>query len=241
MQRLVIIASILGFAWVSWTYILDNPTYTFRYRLTLEVEAGGKRHVGSSVVEIAQHVPRLSLHPGTVRVSAHGEATAIDLGNGQVLVALLQGVMEETWRSGRNAREWSQLSPAPNLALLYGVKYDWRDGINDGLAQLVDKRGVKDIERDQLPTLLLFPDKTDPQSAVLVDPKEAFSGLSSGLRIVRAMIEVTDAPVTRKIENQLPWLSAIKGHLSGKLVCFNGDLTQALPFCPARRHLILSE
>jgi hypothetical protein len=34
---------------------ISYPTYSYRYRLTLSVEAGGKVHTGSSVIEIVWH------------------------------------------------------------------------------------------------------------------------------------------------------------------------------------------
>ena len=69
------------------------PTYTFRYRLTIEVEMpDGTARAESSVVEISSwRLPPWSLPPGTVRLTTTGEATPVGLDDGRLLVALLTG------------------------------------------------------------------------------------------------------------------------------------------------------
>lgn len=218
-------------------------TYSYRYRLALEVEANGQTHSAARVVEIViQSRPSGSPHfPAQPEVKTFGEALAIDLGNNTVLVALLEGVLREATWEGRKGREWHGFSPSILLARLYGLKYEWRFAQNDALAALGKQRGVRELTALQLPTLVTFRDPADPNSMFVVDPENLGQSLGNDVRLKRATIEVTDAPPTTGIERQLPWLRTIKGGTSGKPTCTRAELMRPeLPFCPHRSQFIQS-
>jgi hypothetical protein len=54
-----------------------------------------------------------------------------------------------------------------------------------------------------------FKDARDPKSIFVVDPNNLSIAFSSAVVIRSATIEITDAAVTRGIEDQLPWLRSV--------------------------------
>lgn len=72
-------------------YMIAYPTYTYRYRLIVEVEFDGQSAVGSSVVEVQwSKQPQIgSASPWDQTIK--GQAALIDLGNHGCLIATLFG------------------------------------------------------------------------------------------------------------------------------------------------------
>ena len=68
----------------------DTYPVNYKYRLTLEVEADGKVHTGSSVVHVwVRENAEFWGGMGGAHRGALGEATIVELGDGRLLVALL--------------------------------------------------------------------------------------------------------------------------------------------------------
>jgi hypothetical protein len=63
-----------------------------------------------------------------------------------------------------------------------------------------------DLPLDKLPMLVRFRDISDPKSVERVGPNDLATSFGPGVKHVRAMIEITDAPVTTGIEARLGWL-----------------------------------
>lgn len=216
-----------------------GPIYTYRYRLTLAVEADGQVHTGSSVVEVSEwRTSEWSLEPRLVKTRVIGEATLVDLGRGRVLIALLEGIPAGTPRSERGGREWIGRSPTGLLVGLFGLNYQWTEARNDGLAELSRQRAVRHLGANQLPILVTFRNINDPKTLVVVDPNELPTTFGPGVQFKSATIEVTDAPIGTGIEETLPWLRTISGYLDGERLCDPRRLTRALPFCPDRGQFI---
>lgn len=217
----------------------DGPTYTYRYRLTLEVVADGHVYSASSVVEVSEfRKARVDLSPGIVNTKLVGEATLVDLGAGRVLIALLESIPDVAKRQERSGLGWIGPAPTAMLAQFYGITYEWHGFRNEGLAQLVRQRGVKELRFDQLPTLLTFRDAADPTSAVVVDPANLAKSFGDGVRLKSAKIEVTDAPLTLGLADKLPWLKTGIDQLDGARSCDYRRTTTDLPFCPHGGHFI---
>lgn len=214
-----------------------DPVYVYRYRLTLEIEAEGVVHRGSSVVQAESYRELSGGVPAGVFVGSWGEATVVDLGKGRVVVALLDGVdREPRWR-GRHDRQWIGPTPDGVLTRLYrNFKYEWRGQVNDGLALLSVQRGIHELSADQLPTIVTFRDIGDPNSIGIVDPNNLAAFFGTGVQFRRATIELTGDDVTvGVVEDTLPWLRRIKGYLSGKGYCdAPKNRPPELPFCPDR-------
>jgi hypothetical protein len=54
-----------------------------------------------------------------------------------------------------------------------------------------------------------FRDINDPNTVERVDPNNLAASFGPGVRLTRATIEITDAPVTTGIEKELEWLRAV--------------------------------
>lgn len=86
----VIAAGLLGCATIYAVCNLLFPTYTHRYRLTVNIEADGKLHSGSSVIEVRRndHGPLEGLLHGRFDEEITGESPIVDLGKRGVVEAI---------------------------------------------------------------------------------------------------------------------------------------------------------
>jgi hypothetical protein len=174
------------------------------------------------VEDSSWRVPRWSLPPGTVRLTTTGEATAVGLGDGRLLVALLTGRFP--FETG-----WGEKEPTGLLSRVYGVPYEWTRGRNPGLGRLTRQRGPREIRPSDLPRLVTFEDVADPRSVKEVDPRDLAASFGPGVRLRRAAIEVTGDPVTEgDIERRLPWLRGMAGYLDGNRYNFSTALANVL-------------
>ena len=176
-----------GVAW----YMLAYPTYTYRYRMTVNVMVGGVVHTGSSVIEVRlSRQPRIL--PDVLLVVPHvaGNAVFVDLGGGRNVIALLA-----SGPNGFNVNYPYQVVPQ-----LFRVAYDDRD-----LPTLPNLRGRREISAQYLPTFVTFANLNDPKSARLVTADEFAKILGPDVRFIGAWIEMTSDTVTQGIETALPW------------------------------------
>ncbi len=200
------------------------PTYTYRYRLTLDVETpDGSVRSGSSVVQVSQwRTPSFIIPPDNVEVTVVGEATPVDLGEGRVLVALLR------WEVGPNFYR----EPV-GLAGIMGVRLTgWRGGTNEGLGQLVRLRAVRELRPDQLPMLVTFDDPARPETVRRVQPDDLAATFGSGFRLRRAAIELTaDAVTSGAIDRSLPAVRLRRGgSLDGRQITTTNEIGNNLSY-----------
>jgi hypothetical protein len=137
------------------------PTYTYRYRLTPEVEMpDGSVRSGSSVVEVSTWVtPPWTIPPGSNQTSVTGEATPVDLGNGRLLVALLTRRTRPTDLPGEPRYGWGEITPGPVLLRAYGVQgRGWVGGRSEMMSGLLRQRGLREIGPRDLPDVVTFED-----------------------------------------------------------------------------------
>src|SRR5579875_3813684 len=81
------IALLIGSA-VAW-WKINYPTYSYRYRMTVQVEEDGKIHSGSSVIQVKiNKQPQFGDAPPQ-ESHFYGDAVFVDLGNGRNVIALL--------------------------------------------------------------------------------------------------------------------------------------------------------
>ena len=171
------IALLIGGAIAWWK--INYPTYTYRYRMTVEVEENGKLHTGSSVIEV-----RIATQPhiGPALYVAHGrgEAVFVDLGKGRNVIALL-------------ATEEYVNYPANVVPTLFDLPFkDW--------AKLPSLQGTRDVPDAYMPIFVTFMDLNDPKSARVVQPAEFPQVFGAGVQPPKVTIEVTSNPVTKGIE-----------------------------------------
>lgn len=177
---LVVVLAAWGF------YKLRYPTYTYRYRLTLEVDAGKEVLTGSSVIEVvAWREPRLLPEMGGLQSRAIGQAVFLDLPGGRNLVALLA--------SGPHAeyRGW----PTDIIGRLFRTPVE----------SLSSLTGRRDLSGGQMPTLVSVDDPRDSKTAHVINPNELEELL--GVRLRSITLEMTtDAVTPINIDARLPFL-----------------------------------
>jgi hypothetical protein len=198
-------------------YRISYPTYSCRYRMTVNVEVDGQLRSGSSVIEFwASKRPRV---PGSIlmKTGVVGEAVFVDLGGQRNIVALLASgpYAENTAYPERVVRSHFKL----NLL-------DDRDS-----ASLSRLRGRWDLSAENLPTLVTFSNPGDPATVKVLraDQLEQFFGPSVHWRGI--VIEMTTDAVSQVIESKLPWVTKLTAGLFGSSVSGSpGKLTLNGPY-----------
>lgn len=184
---------------------------TVRYRVTLEVEADGRVHKGSSVWEF-------KLGPGGIvyphSAEFRGEAIVVDLAQRGLLIGILAGRSSKGYivdgyagmqpensfrRSGRIPEDvWNR----DRVAALRLVNKDY------GLKAELDCKPDPDwSDWGECPYLIRFRDIADPKTVEAVDPADLSKSYGPAVKLRRATIEITDDPVTTGIKDRLPWLA----------------------------------
>ena len=212
MKRLGILALVAVAIYVAWA--VAYPTYTHRYRLTIEVDTPEGVRSGSSVIEVTRNDARLLRFGGAQYIfKVRGEAVFIDLGAGRNVIGLLA--------MGAYAQF---IDPLISLAIeAYG--YDKWD--EDAWAGRRPLQGPVELKPPFIPTLVAFSDLSDPKTVRVVyaaDVRESAGPrrqpyvavdrlaefLGPGVRFERARLEATRDDVTRTIEQKLPWIAQMK-------------------------------
>jgi hypothetical protein len=176
-----------GVAWCSLTY----PRYSYRYRMTVEVDVDGTLRTGSSVIQVtAQKQPVWIWGVVPVLYGVKGEAVFVDLGKGRNVVGLLA-----SGPTGQNVDY-----PAGVVPTLFGFGYTDAD-----LRKYSTLRGTRDLPPRLLPTFITFTDLDDPKTARVVRPDQFGQVFGPGVRFKRAWIETTNDPATRDIDQKLAW------------------------------------
>jgi hypothetical protein len=195
MSRLGIIA--LAAVAVFARYKLSYPTYSCRYRMTVNVEVDGQLRSGSSVIEfsVAKQMRFLpDVNPESY--AAEGEAVFVDLGGQRRLIALL--------RSGDFAEDGN--FPLRVVPAHFEVNGDRQ------LGSLSSLRGKWELYKD-IPTLVTFSDPNDPATLRVVRPDQLPQVFGPNVRWRSIVIEMTRDPVTRGLEARLPFLVSQKNTL----------------------------
>jgi hypothetical protein len=181
-------------------YKISYPTYTYRYRITVEVLVDGQVKSGSSVIEISVNKqPKIGSAPAQFS-RVNGEAVFVDLGDGRNLVALLA--------SGASAKNVDY--PYNVVPTLFHLAFDDRD-----LAKFSRLHGGRNVPTNFLPTFVTFADVSDPGTARVINPDELALAFGRDARLQAVRVEITDAPVTHGIERSLPFLRTRVKELSG--------------------------
>lgn len=191
--RILLVLGILAislYGWWQWKY----PSTTWRYRLTIAVEADGQVHEGSGVLEVTHsRVPAPLPEMRPVHTDIRGQAIFIDLAERGNLTVTLSAP------GGPESEALSRLSQ--NVFRERKPDFDIFD--------MRAMTGRVEISPELLPALLYFRDVTDPGSYVLVDPGDMAAAYGPGVEFRTVAIEVTRDPVTTGIEDKLPFLKSL--------------------------------
>jgi hypothetical protein len=178
------------------------PTYSYRYRMTVEVTVDGVVHSGSSVIEVSiRKQPQVGDAPPIVAY-VRGEAVFVDLGKGRNVIALLA--------SGSKVMNVDYPAYVVSQHFKLSTVDDW------DLMKYSELRGRWDLPDGLLPNLVTFTNINDPKTARMVKPSEFEQVFGSDVHFKRVEIEMTTDPVTRGIFQKLQWLAGLKGYTGGQ-------------------------
>jgi hypothetical protein len=180
---------------------INRPAH--KYRLTVEVETPQGRRTASGV--LAVHPDRSYTRRGQTRTL--GDAVFVELGQGKNLVALLAHVDNNNL----------VLDDINYVALRAYAESSGKRVPFSGMSGLT---GIVPVKGALIPVLVSFTDPAVPGSAKVVSPDDAEAVLGKGYRLQGLTAEVVPngywpldfggvlgQPVTRGIQEKLPWLS----------------------------------
>jgi hypothetical protein len=171
-------------------YKLAYPDYVHRYRLTLAIEADGKVHTGSGVIEVIYQGQPYIPGAGSYIPHVRGQAAFIDLGKHGVIVAALHPGTIQNGSAG-----------ASGLAMIaYGV-----GGGYEAYRTIGYQKGRRELKPDNMPLLIWFPDVNNPKSARVIKQEEIPVVFGPAARLVSAYVEITSDPIVIDIDKKLPW------------------------------------
>jgi hypothetical protein len=183
---------------------LAFPSYTHRYRLTIEIDTPDGVRSGSSVIEVTRKDVRwILIAQGRYEFHVRGEAVFVDLGAGRNVIALLA--------HGPRADGSDWMISLPIEA--YGY-YKWDEAAWTGKAKM---QGPVELKPSLIPTLVTFADLRDPKSGqVIPATAQSIDSLGPDVRFRRAWLEhlpvrgwplsLFDTSVTHQIEQKIPFL-----------------------------------
>lgn len=188
------------------------PTYTHRYRLTIEIDTPEGVRSGSNVIEVVRKDVRwVLIAQGRYQFHVRGEAVFVDLGAKRNVIAILA--------HGERAENVDQMISLPIEA--YG-DYKWDEAAWAGEKKTL---GPVELKPPLIPTLVTFDDLSNPKTAQIVyatdvrETRQSAGGsrpdgrvsvnrldqtLGSGVQFKRAWIERTTDPIKTGIEDKMP-------------------------------------
>ena len=211
MKKLLAFVAIVGGLVAA--YLYAYPIYNFRYRVTVEVEVDGNVRSGESVVEVrwVTWPPFIPLDVSRdYSIDLHGEAVFVDLGPTHLplILTLSTSAAEDGCRT------------CASFGYLPLRVYEVMQG-REGLSTLGQKmKSRAEVNRAYWPGFITFENRLEPTSVRFVHPRRLDEVLGPGIRLRAVTIEATDAPVTQRLGENLPWVrkplkDGFVGHLEG--------------------------
>lgn len=186
---------VVGF--IAWVKFIAYPDYSYRYRLTLAIETDGKVHTGSSIIEVIWNGGIPFGDVGPYYESLRGQAALVDLGERGVIVTALIA----PFHTERGIAVWPEGVGAVWLASrAFNV-----NGGNEVLPQLTRLTGRRDLTPDNMPRLIWFANRDDPNTARVIKAADIPALFGPRARLTAASVEITHDPIVIDIDKKLPW------------------------------------
>ena len=187
---------------------------TWRYKLTVNVDTPEGLKSGSAVREVEVClVDHLVPEVADADVKVRGEAVVVDLGKRGVLFAIMDtdGSYQIVFEAFPGA---------------YGLT---KEGI-DYYSKLKASKIITDPKKyPEYAQLITFSDLKNPLTVMAIHPEKPDNILGYGVKIKDIAIEMTDKPVTWKINQWLPWLVKNNGgYLDGQFAGGGPELSNIL-------------
>ncbi len=183
-----------------------SPGYSYRYRVTVEVNTPQGVKSGSSVWETTQWEGS-GIPDTAIRSKVSGEAIALDLPGG-TLFALMRGTDMNVDYATNIVYRHLALHPQPDVSMI-----DRSDSWSKNMSAIARSRAAFELYPDEYPLLVHFRDLHDPASVEKLDPTDLAASFGPGVRLKSITIAVTNDRVTTGNLKRLPWLTGDKGAL----------------------------
>jgi hypothetical protein len=180
-------------------YWYKYPNYSYRYRLTVNIEIDGKVHSGSSVIEVKWRGGPAIGDGGPFGPSVKGQAALVDIGDRGVVVATL--INDESYGLAKDGALG---------ALWIAPRAFGKETNAEGIPKLPELRGKRDLALDNLPRFLWFSNPQDPTTArkLIVQDIPAIFGRSA--RFAGASVDITSDPIVIDIRGKFSWLKPLE-------------------------------
>jgi len=179
----------------------QDGSESIRFRVIAMVMYQGKKYEASTVMEC--HYTRVTNslvgRGGSTRL--YGEALIFDLPNGKTFVVLPNWVNQD-----------GSLSKVYERAVLetFGIYSSLGSLEDDDFTAMQAASGRKPFRFfGHMPAFVAFRDETQPKTIFELQPYK-IEQTFPGVKFIGLDIEITDAPVTKKLRQRLPWLDAGK-------------------------------
>ncbi len=185
-------------------YLYNFPSASHRYRLTVEIEAEGKVHSGTGVVQVLWFEQTMS--QVTVNSHVEGRAALVDLGKHGVVIAALKNNV----RSG-------QFKPVPRDAeyLALDAFFGNRTWATKKVSQqhkayvaIGGETGRRSLPEASYPPFIWMPNPSDRGSAEPMMARDFPRKIDPSAKIRSVTVEMTSDPLANDLFEKLPWLEA---------------------------------
>jgi hypothetical protein len=198
MKWIAIVAAVLAGLLV-WFW-LSYPSYSYAFRLVIDVDTPSGLKSGSSVLALTWR-SQVPIGPRGDVTQVKGEAVFVDLGGGRNVIATLG------------------FGPNGNEDRIESLAFEAfrRAGRPMNIETLSKAKGVAPLTGDLIPMFVTFADLRDPKTARAVRIDEFPTVFGQGVTLRGVRIEMTNDPATREIAKKLPWIVGFKGYSGGQL------------------------
>jgi hypothetical protein len=168
-------------------------SYSWRQKLTIEVETSSGPVIGSAVTAVRFFDDNIMVDGAQIKTSIKGEAVVLELGQGRYLFALL---------SHSEAPEYIG-SLAPQIIFERDKIGGW-----DAIAKAHSLRSPLVVPPKHYPMFVTFGDINDPASVERVNPANLEASFGRGYQLNSITLEITREGVSEDlVVNLLSWLS----------------------------------
>lgn len=207
------IAVLIGGAIAWWK--TSYPSYSHRYRLTVEVEIEKTIYASSSVIEVnwrrQPQFPGPEVPRWASRIS--GQAALVDLGSFGLILAALRPV--EVARAPRS-------EGADYLAIKAFNAHQRKPNVSgvpitaEVLRATSAAKGSAVLDRSNQPQLIWLSNTHDPSTARPVAPEDFATLIHPSAKLRRITIEITTDALSADLQQKLPWLAALREQQRGR-------------------------
>lgn len=183
------------------------PTYHYRYRMTVEIEANGQVHTGTGVIGVsAVNQTALEGLLASFDMNYWGQAPVVDLGKDGVIVAIL-----------RPTGFPPSYQPPPaypdNIAMSAYYGLEWgvpHSDVARNFRNLHNQTGQRTLEPSRYPCFVWLPNPENPATARPVMPTVFSKVIAPSVRLRSVKVEITTDRNNNEIFKKLPWLSEMR-------------------------------